>query len=177
MGIDLLSIHFESSHRESTGIVKHALYVLPMIVLLYAAYYYSASLASRVYLQAQKIKAADVVDLHAYDFGIEAVRQATKGSSKIFVLSLGDFPVYYYTDSTPPLYFSPYLAWIEKQSLVSKTQEMLDNGYYVVCQDLLQGQPEEQYVSEIVEQLRFRGGRDGRFLLRALRVGAQDQDG
>src|SRR5208337_672783 len=97
---------------------------------------------------------ADVIDLHAYDFGIEPVRQATKGSSKIFVLSLGDFPVYYYTNSTPPLYFSPYFAWIDKQGLVSKSQEMLDNGYYVVCQNL-QGQPEERYISEIVEQLRY----------------------
>ncbi len=154
MGIDIIAIRFEAKHNISNGIAKHALYVFPLVILLYAAYYYSAPLASRVRLQAHKLKSSTIFNPRGYDFDIQPINQATHGSSRIFVLSMADFPVYYNTNSVPPAYFTPYLAWIDKQALIKYAQKLLDDGYYIICQNF-QGQPEERYLSEIITRLEY----------------------
>jgi hypothetical protein len=51
-------------------------------------------------------------------------------------MSRNDFYYYYYGEYTADSYYIPYPAWVIKSDLVKYIQRKIDDGYYVVCDDL-----------------------------------------
>lgn len=102
-------------------------------------------------IQWSAIKSANVPYLPSTEYGIEGIKEATKGSDKLFVISGNDFYIYYYLDANPVAYFSPFGSWVYNNDLNEYVGSLLDQGYYVVC-DTCPNETSQKFESRVSTQ-------------------------
>ena len=66
-----------------------------------------------------------------YDYS--NIKEITNNSAKVYFLGNNDFILTYYGGYQPIGYFNPYASWVFKKDLFLFLQKLLNDGYYLVC--------------------------------------------
>lgn len=113
--------------------IAAAIAVLSVIVV-----FYSDTILKKVETQFRNVREGQLI--YPHNFGenpllgnMQAIRQITNNSCKVYFVSFFDFDCYYYGGYTPVGYCNPYKTWIFTADLIRFMQGLLDNGYYLVC--------------------------------------------
>ena len=72
-------------------------------------------------------------DEHSFSDYLNIVKMITHNSSKVYFIDKSDFMLYYLGGYAQVGYCNPFQTWIFSRDLNRFLQELLDNGYYLVC--------------------------------------------
>ena len=109
---------------------------LPALIFSIATYFYSGQSINILKQQFERVKSGKIFSFPDLKFPIDLIRESTDNSEKVMFMSRNDFYYYYYGNYTADSYFIPYPAWVFKLDLVKYIQGKIDDGFYVVCDDL-----------------------------------------
>ncbi len=121
------------SLRRSNGIIVVAAVILSVMVV-----FYTGNILDKIGTQFINVRKGQLIYPHDYTENpllcdINAIRNVTHNSSRVYFVSSFDFDCYYYGGYTPIGYCNPFKTWIFSSELSRFLQGMLDNGYYLVC--------------------------------------------
>jgi len=115
--------------------ISMAAWIMPAVFICLVAVYYLGVMKETAGLQLETIKKHQLIYYYNRDsVDIDAVKELTNSSKKVYFLTYqNDFLYYYYGDYTPVGYISPFTAWLYKKGLAVFLNSLLDKGYYLVA--------------------------------------------
>jgi hypothetical protein len=137
--IDLVSRYLkEPGGNCLTPRIQHNLVItLASALIVIASISYSQTITDKVSSQIRNASQGQLIypynppgDLAIFQ---AELRERTNFSEKVYFADKMDFYFTYYLGYQPVGYFSPFMSWLFMKDLKGFLQELLDNGYYVVC--------------------------------------------
>lgn len=112
--------------------------VIAAVILSVMVVFYTGNILDKTGTQFINVRKRQLI--YPHDFmenpllcDINAIRNVTHNSSRVYFVSGFDFDCYYYGGYTPIGYCNPFKTWIFSSELNRFLQGLLDNGYYLVC--------------------------------------------
>ena len=141
--LDLMTRYLGETASESLSAVSSFLHrygALIASVALIAAIIvsYSENISKKGYIQLANAESGKLTYTtftipDAFQGFIGRIREITDNSKKVYFVDEADFAFYYYGGYEQSGYCNPFLTWIFTKDLNRYLQNLLDNGYYLVC--------------------------------------------
>lgn len=143
--LDLVSrlLHEDSADNGSFSVLRRNVSICAALVIVLASIIsYSDVISEKGSLQlAQISKGRTIFPLgysrQAYTDVFNRIRLLTNNSSRVYFVGGPDFDFYYYGGYAPVGYCNPFPTWIFNKDLTRFLQGLLDNGYYLVCNNTM----------------------------------------
>ncbi len=117
---------------------KRVVFVLPILFIAGAAYYYSEKISGKINSQYENFKKDQrIYPVNFVPENLATIVNITKNSKDVYFFDyMNDFPYYYYGKYNPPGYYNPCAAWLLKDSLSCFLQKLVAQNYYIVTTNL-----------------------------------------